>query len=114
MGCVIEIVLLSLLFSFHATGSFLFFTFVVQLWITTVSYKLWRLLAPVAPERARALANGTVRARTSLVLFWPLFRSRELSWLLFSLELGRLAPSGVRVTVRPARPMLQLPLLLGF
>ena len=40
-----------------------------QLWITTVSYKLWRLLAPVAPERARALANGTVRARTSLVLF---------------------------------------------
>ena len=58
-----------MLFSFHATGSFLFFTFVVQLWITTVSYKLWRLLAPVAPERARALANGTVRARTSLVLF---------------------------------------------
>ena len=47
----------------------LFFTFAVQLWITTVSYQLWRLLAPVAPERARALANGTVRARTSLVLF---------------------------------------------
>ena len=52
------------LFSFHATGSFLFFTFVVQLWITTVSYKLWRLLAPVAPERARALANGAWLATT--------------------------------------------------
>ena len=26
-------------------------------------------LEPLTPERARALANGTVRARTSLVLF---------------------------------------------
>ena len=67
--CSLKEIYILVLFSFHATGSFLFFTFVVQLWITTVSYKLWRLLAPVAPERARALANGTVRARTSLVLF---------------------------------------------
>ena len=67
--CSLKEIYILVLFSFHATGSFLFFTFVVQLWITTVSYKLWRLLAPVAPVRARALANGTVRARTSLVLF---------------------------------------------
>jgi hypothetical protein len=65
--CSLKEIYILVLFALHATGSFLFFVFVVQLWITTVSYKLWRLLAPVEPSRARALAGH--RRRTALVLF---------------------------------------------
>ena len=52
-------------------GSYFLLTFAVQLWITHVVYKFWRLLSCVEPDRLRVIADAREAdmRRAQLVVF---------------------------------------------
>ena len=57
------------LFAVYATSALYLLVLAVQLWVTQIVYKFWKLLRAVPPDRARDLARDAARPPGRVVLY---------------------------------------------
>jgi hypothetical protein len=53
----------------YATSALYLLVLAVQLWVTQIVYKFWKLLTAVPPARARELARDAYHGRGQMVFY---------------------------------------------
>ena len=66
--CVLKSFYVLILFCVCARGALYLLVLAVQLWVTQIVYKFWKLLRPVTAERAAQLIDPAYTTRARLVL----------------------------------------------
>ena len=67
--CLLKSLYVLVLFAVYATDGFYLLVLAVQLWVTNIVYKFWKLLGSVSRERAKQLTNDAYAARSQMVFY---------------------------------------------
>ena len=67
--CLLKSLYVLVLFAVYATNALYLLVLAVQLWVTNIVYKFWKLLGSVSSARAKQLTSDEYARRSQMVFY---------------------------------------------